>query len=209
MKRQFVFGTVMAAALTVGLGAQSPTPQSTPQTPSPSSYGSSQDRSRPDRGQAITLTGCLQSGDMGGATGTSGAAGTAPKAGAASGSSDKFVLTEVIQSSADKSGAAGTAGATTSPTIPTKLNLMASGSSSANWSRYLNHKVEVKGTLGAESKPSSAATTPTETPTTPPTNPPANPAGAAGTMSSSDTGATFNVTSIKEVSSSCSGSSIK
>lgn len=201
MKRQLVFGTVMAAALTVGLGAQTPTPQSTPQTPSPSTYGASQDRSRPDRGQAITLTGCLQSSDVGGATGTSGAAGTAPKAGA---SSDKFVLTEATQSSTDK--ATGTAGAATSPTIPTKLNLMASGGGSASWSKYLNHKVEVKGTLGADSKPSGAATTPSETPTTPPSA--ANPAGAAGTMSS-DMGATFNVTSIKEVSGSCSGSSIK
>jgi len=203
MKRQFVFGTVMAAALTVGLGAQTPPPQSTPPTPSPSTYGASQDHARPERGQAITLTGCLQSSDAAGATGTSGAAGTAPKAGA---SSDKFVLTEATNST-DK--ATGTAGAATSPTIPTKLNLIASGGGSASWSKYLNHKVEVKGTLGAESKSSGAATTPTETPTTPPTNPPANPAGAAGTMSSSDMGATFNVTSIKEVSGSCSGSSIK
>ena len=226
MKRQFVFGTVMAAALTVGLGAQSTTPQSTspqsgqsstPSTQGSSSQSGSQDRAskRSDRGQTLTLTGCLQSGDsaMSGATGTTGGApATGARTGAAGASSDNFVLADATQSSSDKSStganATGTAGTMGSATIPTRLNLKASGNSSANWSRYLNHKVEVKGTLedttgGAESKTTNPAGNP------PSTNPSAPESSRSSAGVSSDMGATFHVTSIKEVAGTCSGSSIK
>ena len=206
MKRQLVFGTVMAAALTVGLGAQSTTPQypsptSTPSTSAPSSPSQdpSQDRAgkRSDRGQMVTVTGCLQSSDtaVGAATGTTGAA-----AGAAGASSAGFQLTDVMQSSTDKSGATatGTAGTTAMASIPSKVQLTASGNSSANWSRYLNHKVEVKGTLE-----NTAGNAPSATPSA---NEPSRP--GAGAMGSTDM-AKLHVTSIKEVSGTCSGSSIK
>jgi hypothetical protein len=214
MKRQFVFGTVMAAALTVGLGAQTPSPQDYPQSSKPQSSSSSQEKRGSDtaRGQMVTVTGCFQSADTS-ATAATGTAGTTAKSSGAS--SAAFKLTDVAQSSTDKSGAAGTAGTAGMASIPTTLDLMASGSSSANWSKYLNHKVEVKGTLENAGGAGSSAASPSSTSpsTTPPsTNPPsstANPAGTpSSTMSSAGAGATLHVTSIKEVSASCSGSSI-
>ena len=218
MKRQLVFGTVMAAALTVGLGAQSPAPQSpapqsptpertapqtpAPQTPAPQADQSTQDRAASragDRGQMLTLTGCLAS-DAGGVAGTTGAA---PTAGAPAGASstDKFVLTDAAQSSTEKPGAnpTGTAGTASTATIPTRLQLSASGNSSANWSKYLNHKVEVKGRLDNSMSGSMAGDAGASKP---------GQSGQAG-ASSMTSGGTFHVTSIKEVAGSCSGSSIK
>ena len=257
MRRQFVFGTVMAAALTVGLGAQSSTPQSS-KPYGGTSQGTTQEKStgmhETERGHMVTLVGCLQSGDQstsgtaGTSTGaTAGGAGSTAPGGTTSSSSrstsnrgamgGQFVLTDATESSTGKTGAAatGTSGATAGSSamanIPSRLQLMASGNSSANWSRYLNHRVEVTGTLsdtmGGTSSPSSTnpssttpsttspSTPPSTTPpsTTPPSTKPANPTGSepsrstgAGTMSSSDMGPMLHVTSIKEVSGTCSGS---
>jgi hypothetical protein len=224
MKRQFVFGTVMAAALSVGLGAQSPSPQDYPQSSKPQSAsqekGQRTGMQETGRGQMVTVVGCFQSGE---ATGGASATGTA---GAVTGSEKpsrsmsergtagtSFKLTEVTPSSTEKAGTTGTAGTSAMATIPSTVQLMASGNSSANWSRYLNHRVEVKGTLehAMESSPSAAApdATPPSTnpPATPPSTPPsaANPvAGSASSAMSSGTGATLHVTSIKEISGSCS-----
>jgi hypothetical protein len=218
MKRQLVFGTVMAAALTVGLGAQSPTPQSpapqsptpertapqspAPQTPAPQADQTAQDRAgsrASDRGQMLTLTGCLSS-DVGGVAGTSGTAPT-PAAPAAASSSDKFVLTDAVQSATEKPGAnpTGTAGTASTATIPSRLQLTASGNSSANWSRYLNHKVEVKGRLDNSMSGATAGDAGAPKPAQ---------SGQAGAASMTS-GGTFHVTSIKEVAGSCSGSSVK
>src|SRR5205814_3923968 len=113
-------------------------------------------------------------------------------------------------------GTTGTVG--TSESIPSTLHLMASGNSSANWSRYLNHKVEVKGTLehsmgGSESYPTGNPPSSTTPPSTNPSNPPSTnptatePSRTGGTMTGSDMGSTFRVASIKEVSGTCSVSS--
>jgi hypothetical protein len=227
MKRQFVFGTVMAAALTVGLGAQSPSPQDYPQSSKPQSAsqekGQRTGMQETGRGQMVTVVGCFQSGE---ATGGASATGTA---GAVTGSEKPsrsmsergtagttFKLTEVTQSSTEKPGATGTAGTSAMATIPSTVQLMASGNSSANWSRYLNHRVEVKGTLehamgGTESSPGAAAPGATPPSTNPPATPPSTPpsaatptAGSASSTMSSGTGATLHVTSIKEISGSCS-----
>jgi hypothetical protein len=245
MSRQFVYGAVLATAMTVGLGAQSTTPQSYPQgdKPQPSSQGTEKGTTRQrthdtGRGQMVTLVGCLESGSQS-MTGTSGTSATNPSgtatgssAGAASGStanrgatSSDFVLTNATQSSTAKSGtsATGTSGtAASTSSIPSTLHLMASGNSSANWSRYLNHRVEVKGTLdnsmgsSMSDMANPSATTPSTNPssTTPNANPssttPANPSTAgnqpptgAATMSGSDMGAMFRVVSIKEVAGTC------
>ena len=203
-----MYGTAMAVAMTVGLGAQTPSPQQYPESSKPQS--TSQEKGKSPRGQELTLVGCLQSGDQsssGAATGTAGS--TASNRG-----NSKFVLSEVTQSPTGKTGvetgAAGTAGA---PSIPTSLQLTASGNSSASWSKYLNHKVEVKGTLehsmsGMESNPTGnpPAANPANPPSTNPANPPsanAQPSRAPG-VSSSDMGPTLQVTSIKEVSGTCS-----
>ena len=205
-----MYGTAMAVAMTVGLAAQTPSPQQYPESSKPQS--TSQEKGKSTRGQELTLVGCLQSGDQsasGAATGTAGST--------ASLGNSKFVLSEVTQSPTSKTGvetgAAGTAGAAAS--IPTRLQLTASGNSSASWSKYLNHKVEVKGTLehsmsGMESNPT--ANPPAANPANPPSTNPATPPSAnpqpsrtpGGTMSGSDMGPTLQVTSIKEVSGTCS-----
>jgi hypothetical protein len=212
MSRQFMYGTAMAVAMTVGLGAQSPSPQQYPESSKPQSASQEKDKSTPGRGQVLTLVGCLQSGDQspsGAATGTAGST--------ASNRGPKFVLSDVTQSPTGKTGAeagaTGTAG--TLASIPATLQLTASGNSSASWSKYLNHKVEVKGTLapsmsGMESNPT--GNPPSANPANPPSTNPANPPSAnpeqprtpGGTMSSSDMGPTLHVTSIKEVSATCS-----
>jgi hypothetical protein len=231
MKRQFVFGTVVAAALTVGLGAQSPSPQDYPQSSKPQSTsqekGQRTGMQETGRGQMVTVVGCFQSGDATSGAAATGTAGTVTGSGKPSRSmsergtaSTTFKLTEVRQSSTEKSGATGTAGATGIASIPSTVQLMASGHSSANWSRYLNHRVEVKGTFesalaGTESSPGAAApganppstTPPAAFPSTPPST--ANPAGSPSSMMSSGTGAALHVVSIKEISGTCSGSSIK
>ena len=190
MRRQIMYGTVMAVALTVGLGAQSQTPAASPQS-YPQDKPQSQSQAKENRGQQLTVVGCLQSGDQSSPTGTSGTA--TPMSKGATGT--QFVLSDVTESLAGKAGAGatGTAGTTgSSASIPSKLNLTASGSSSASWSKYVNHKVEVKGTL--EHSMSGAESTPTGNP--PSANPP----------SSSDMGSTFRVTSIKEVAATCTSS---
>jgi len=175
-----MYGTVMAAALTVGLGAQTPSPQS------PQSYPPPQDKPSATQGmdkaeKAVTLEGCLQSGDQATPTGTAGT--TTPSAKGA-----QFVLKDATPSKAGATGTAGTAGASAS--IPSTLDLKASASTTESWSKYLNHKVEVKGTLehsmsGAESKP---------------TEPP------SAASPSSSMNETFRVTSIREIAPTCSGS---
>jgi hypothetical protein len=221
MRRQFLFGTVMAAALTVGLGAQdypqSPKPQSTSQE-----KGQRTGMQETGRGQMVTVVGCFQSGEAASGASATGTAGTVTGSEKPSRSMSErgtanttFKLTEVTQSPTDKAGATGTAGTSAMASIPSTVQLMASGNSSANWSRYLNHKVEVKGTLentlgGAESTPSAAtpgANPPSTNPSTPPSA--ANPAGAASSTMSSGSGATLHVTSIKEVAGTCGASSIK
>ncbi len=201
-----MYGTAMAVAMTVGLGAQTPSPQQYPDTSKPQS--TSQEKGKSTRGQELTLVGCLQSGDQsasGAATGT---------AGSTASNRAKFVLSEVTQSPTGKTGAeAGAAGTAGAPSIPTSLQLTASGNSSASWSKYLNHKVEVKGTLehsmsGMESTPAAnpPAANPANPPSTNPANPPspnAQPSRSPG-VSSSDMGPTLQVTSIKEVSGTCS-----
>ena len=196
MSRQFMYGTVMAAAITVGLGAQSSPPQSYPQGNKPQSTTQGKEKTTPretsSRGQAMTVVGCLQNDESPSGTSATGTTGSSAA------KSAKYVLADATQSSTGKSGATGTAGtAGTAASIPSTLHLTASGSSSANWSRYVNHKVEVKGTLqhtmgGAESNPTG--------------NPPSATNPSNPSTSSSDMGETLRVTSIKEVSATCSGS---
>jgi hypothetical protein len=265
MKRQFVFGSVMAAALTAGIGAQSTTPQ-TPTGQGSSAQGAATGNSMQDRagnrGQAMTVTGCLSNGTAT-ATGTAGAATTGGAAGAtnpsrtgstASGGSE-FVLTDVSWSDSASAGASGSrtgvgtggTGATGAATSggsaasPAILQLMASGSGSPNWSRYLNHRVEVKGTFenaaggnsgmasGTSSRPGSTGTATAAGGSGTATGTGAGTGAGTGTGAGVGTGtgagvgaqsatgartgtgtpsenAMFHVTSIKEVSGTCSGS---
>ena len=101
MKRQLMFGTVLSAALAVGVGAQQPpaSGSSSPQTP-PS------ERPAQSQAQPMTVTGCLEA--------ASAAAGGAPAAAAEPGAkaAGGFVLTNVTAGGAKAPGSAtGTTGA--------------------------------------------------------------------------------------------------
>ncbi len=205
MRREFVVGAVMAAAMAVGLSAQT-TPPSGGQSTPPSSSQSSYDRDQSNRGSAVTVTGCLMSADQwkGGTAGTSGSTGStgAPGSTSASRSSGAsgFVLTDVSMgsstgsSSSSPSATSGTtgagAGATASGTSSSEKAIMLKGKDE-DLQKNVGKRVEVRGTLDK----SSASSDPSMT----------NPPSTAGTAGSTAAGGTLHVTSIKETSGSCSG----
>jgi hypothetical protein len=181
MKRQFLFGTVLAAAMAVGVGAQTPdpaSPQTPPQSPTAQSPTSqtppaspSMDKQSSKAGQTVTLTGCVERGSAGGATaGTTGA--TSPSAGAS-----QFVLKNVAPGGGASSSTAGTSGTTISPSWQNGLNLSAG---SEDLDKHVNHKVEIKGKVDTAS------------------------ASATGAASSSDM-PTLKISSIKDLADTCSG----
>jgi hypothetical protein len=174
MKSNILFGSILAAALSVGLGAQAPT--GAPQDPSSPSPRPSRDQSTmKSGGEAVTVTGCIQAADA--ATGTSGATG-----GAASSKSDSFILANVTAGSgaAGAAGTAGTAGAGASSATASQYKLTGK---SEDLKKYVNSKVEIKGKVDS----SSAGASPS--------------AGAAPSSSSSSP--TLHVDSVKQISPSC------
>ena len=185
MKRNILFGSVLAAALSVGLGAQAPTgapqdPAAPPSSPRPSPSAQAPSQKDDSSSKSITVTGCLQA-DSASATGTTGAgapgapAGGAPTGGAASSSkSESFILANASEGSGAGAagGAAGTAGAA-SKSSASQYKLM--GGSKSDLTKYVNSKVEIKGKLDS----------------------------AGGAMSSSSSGPTLHVDSVKQVSPSC------
>ena len=166
MKSNFLFGSILAAALTVGVGAQAPTaaPQD-PASPQPS-------REQPmakSSSDSVTVTGCIQA-DTAAATGTSGS--TSP-AGGASSKAESFILANV--SSGSSGAAAGTAG-TTGASAPTASQYKLTGKSD-DLKKYVNSKVEIKGKVDS---------------------------GSGAAASSSSSGPTLRVDSVKQLSPSCS-----
>jgi hypothetical protein len=152
MKRQLMFGTMLSAALAVGVAAQQPpaggSPAGSPQPPS----------DRP-AAQSMTVTGCLQA--------ASDAAGGAPAAAAepaaAGAKAGGFVLTNVTPAGSAASGAK-TPGAATGTTGAGATGT--SGSSAAsryrltggeNLQQYVGQKVEVTGSVAGGSGASSTA----------------------------------------------------
>ena len=206
MRRTLLFGTVFAAAMAVSVGAQS---------------GSTQDRESQygARGKTVTLTGCLQSaGNSSGSTSTTGSTAGSTTSGSMTGSTASsaygsqkpaganFVLKDVSmgseknpsETSTTTSGATGTTGSTSAiSSFSSGLWLIAT-SSTENWSKYLNHRVEVKGSL-SESNSSSPSTTASGSTTSSQTNP-------SSSYSAQSNMGTLNVTSIKEISGTCSPS---
>lgn len=187
MRRQFLFSTVIAAAMAVGVGAQ----QS-----SPSQYPSSQSSSD----KAVTVTGCVERG-TGGATGTTGSTQPGATAGSSTSSSD-FVLKNVMQGSSSTTGStAGTTGSSTAlPSSATTEGLKLIASASDDLDKYAGKKVEVKGTIEKAGESGSTAGS---------TSAPGSTAGSTGSMSSGASSqgkmASLRVTSIRETSGSCSG----
>jgi hypothetical protein len=163
MKRHVLFGTMLSAALAVGLSAQTGSAGS--QTPGQQSQQSQNQ-------QQVTVTGCLMegAGTMAGAsggtatatgsgtstgTGTSGTSGTQTGT-QRSGSMDaKFHLTNAQVTPSDKTatsgtgtsgtGTSGTASGTSGTTSEMKVQLV--GGDNQDLQRYVNSRVEVRGTL--------------------------------------------------------------
>jgi hypothetical protein len=184
MKRNILFGSVLAAALSVGLGAQAPTgapqdPTAPPSSPRPSPSAQAPSQKDDSSSKAITVTGCLQA-DSASATGTSGAgAPGAPAGGAASSSkSESFILANASEGSGSSSGAGaagGAAGTAGSASKSSASQYKLTGGSKSDLTKYVNSKVEIKGKLDS----------------------------AGGAMSSSSSGPTLHVDSVKQISPSC------
>ena len=182
MKRNILFGSVLAAALSVGLGAQAPTgapqdPAAPPASPRPAPSAQAPSAKDDSSSKTVTVTGCLQA-DSAAATGTSGAgapgapAGGAPAGGAASSSkSESFILANASEGSG-AGAAAGTAGSA-SKSSASQYKLM--GGNKSDLTKYVNSKVEIKGKLDS----------------------------AGGAMSSSSSGPSLHVDSVKQISPSC------
>lgn len=192
MRRQFLFSTVIAAAMAVGVGAQ----QS-----SPSGYQSSQSSSD----KAVSVTGCVERG-TGGATGTTGSAAGGATAGSTTSSSGQFVLKNVMAGSSSTAGSTtGTTGSSASslPSSATTQGLKLIASASDDLDKYVGKKVEVKGTIEKAGSESSAAGS------TAGSTAAGSTAGSTGSMSSGASSqgnmASLRVTSIQEASGSCSG----
>lgn len=158
MRRNILFGSVLAAALSVGVAAQSGS--TSPQNPSATAESRSE--------QMLTVTGCLQASDEPSATGTSGSA-TARTADASD--ADHFILKNVepaSSSSMASSGSAsregssarsttgsaqseassatrGTSGSSTMGTPTTQYQL--AGGDKDQLRRYANSKVEIQGRI--------------------------------------------------------------
>jgi hypothetical protein len=172
MRRQFMFGIVLAAAMAVGVGAQSSSPQSTPpsQSPNPqSAYPQSEKQS--SKAKDVTLTGCVQKADQSASTTAAGATTTA--------AADKFVLMNVAPAASAAGETAGTTGTASSASWANGLKLSASASDDLD--KYVNHKVEIKGSIEAAT-------------------------GAGASMSSASSARpTLKVSSIRELADTCSG----
>jgi hypothetical protein len=143
MKRQMFFATAFSAALAVSAAAQTGTP---PQTGAPQQEKQSS--------QQVTMTGCLQQASSG-VAGTSGA----PTAGS---SEKQFILANATPASGGTepgtAGTAGTAGAASSSAMGNRFRLV--GGDREDLEKYLNSKVEIRGTLekSGYSAPGAAAT---------------------------------------------------
>jgi hypothetical protein len=172
MKRQLMFGTMLSAALAVGVGAQQPPASgagspASPQTPS--------ERPAPSA-QSMTVTGCLQAGSdaAGGGAAAGGAATTgAPAAGGQA--RGGFILTNVTPAgsraggsttpgaTAPGSATGTTGGATGTSGSAARSTYRLTGGDSQNLQQYVGQKVEVTGSIaggsggGASSAPSSTA----------------------------------------------------
>ena len=157
MKRNIIFGSILAAALSVGVAAQS---GSSAQSPSTAAEARTN--------QMLTVTGCLQAAGAPSATGTSGSATSASKSSSSADASkaDDFMLMSASQSSAGSAmghaSGANTGSSSTSPSSSSPATRGTSGSSTMGTPstqyqltggdkdqlrRYANSKVEIHGQI--------------------------------------------------------------
>jgi len=206
MKRSIMFGVLFSTAVAVGAGAQSTGGQT------PSQSGSS---------DQVTVTGCLQSGDAAGATGTSGAGSTGAPTGAgstgAAGSSASgsrgggFVLTNAKMGSGSASGGASSTGTAGSATGSSSSSAGMAGmtrfkleGSQSDLQKYANSQVEITGKLDKSTGSGSSSTGSPTTGATGATG--ATGSGSSATGSASSSTPTLRVSNVRQVSPTCSGS---
>ena len=132
MKQEFVFGGLIALALSVGTAAQT-------------AYPASQDKDKDN--DTVTVTGCLVPG-AGGAVGTSGTTSTAtPSAGAG------FILINATKDSAPAAtttaGTSGTSATTTAPAADAGKSYALVGGDPGDLQKWVNSRVEITGTIEA------------------------------------------------------------
>src|SRR5688500_3924023 len=149
MKRQIIFGTMLSAALAVGVAAQQPpaAPAQTPSTPSPSARESQQS----DSAKTVTMAGCLQAASSSG--GGAAAQPGAPGAGASS-QAKSFILASALPAGSKTSAAPGAppAGApSTAGTSGTGSTYRLTGGDDQNLEKYVGQRVEITGTLSGRS----------------------------------------------------------
>lgn len=185
MKRQIIFGTMLSAALAVGVGAQQPPSAPPAQTPSTPARESQQS----DSAKTVTMTGCLQAASSSG--GGAAAEPGAPAAGAAS-QAKGFILASASPAGA-KTGAepgapAGAPGA--AGTSGTGSTYRLTGGADQNLEKYVGQRVEVTGTLSGRSMGSSSGA--------------GAPGAGAGASGSSQSGPALNVSSVRATGESCS-----
>jgi hypothetical protein len=174
MKRNILFGSLLAAALSVGVGAQQAPPPSAGQAGTGSSAG--QEKAQSSSRDQITVTGCLQpAGGASGATGTSGSASKSSKA-------DDFILANATTGAgAASAGApAGEAGAATGTAGSGGSQYKLTGKTD-ELKQMVNSKVEIRGKLDSAAG-----------------------ASATGAPATSGSGQTLKVDSVKQIAASCS-----
>lgn len=200
MKRSIMVGVLFSAALAVAASAQSTAGQTASQS------GSS---------EQVTVTGCLQRGNAGGASGTSGAGSTGAGATGAPGSGGSrggFVLTNAKMGSASPSAgtSASSTGTVGSPTGSSPSSIAAGTirfkleGSQADLQKYANSHVEVSGKLDKGS--ASSATGSATTGATGAAGPTGSGAAATGSAPDSQDMPTLRMSSVRQVSPTCSGS---
>jgi hypothetical protein len=188
MKRQIIFGTMLSAALAVGVAAQQP-PSAPGQPPSTPSTSSSQSQS--DSAKTVTMTGCLQaaSSSGGGAAAQPGAPG-APGAGAGASQAKSFILASASPAgSASKEPGAPGAPAATAGTSGSGSTYRLTGGDDQNLEKYIGQRVEVTGRLSGRSAGSSSGA--------------GAPGAGAGASGSSQSGPALSVSSVRSTGESC------
>ena len=201
MKRSIMVGVLFSAALAVAASAQSTAGQTASQS------GSS---------EQVTVTGCLQRGNAGGASGTSGAGSTgagATRAPGSGGSRGGFVLTNAkmgsVSPSASPSSSTGTAasptGSSSSGIAAGTIRLKLEGSQT-DLQKYANSQVEVSGKLDKTMGSASSTTGSATTGATGAAGPTGSGAAATGNAPDSQDMPTLRVTSVRQISPTCSGS---
>ena len=177
MKQEFVFGGLIALALSVGTAAQT-------------AYPTSQDKDKDKDKDTVTVTGCLVPG-AGGAVGTSGTTSTATPSASAG-----FILINATKDGAPAAtttaGTSGTSATTTAPAADAGKSYALVGGDPSDLQKWVNSRVEIKGTI----EPSAAAPAMTGGST----------AGTTATAERPEKSVPqrLRVTSVKQIASTCS-----